>query len=154
VRTLFNLATVESTLVSYPGDAVAFRHWQGDDVSVAVTRLRRTAQGHAAAPHAVHGEEVAWLVRGQMRYTLAGAGGVTASAGQAVILPPYRVHSAECLTDECLIVSWQGPRRDEWGAEGTLPPLRLIGTGGGAVSEPHPAQCPCRAAPDGDPAGR
>ena len=154
VRTLFNLATVESTLVSYPGDAVAFRHWQGDDVSVAVTRLRRTAQGHAAVPHAVHGEEVAWLVRGQMRYTLAGAGEVTASAGRAVILPPYRAHSAECLTDECLIVSWQGPRRDEWGAEGTLPPLRLIGTGGGAVSEPHPAQCPCKAAPDGDPVGR
>jgi quercetin dioxygenase-like cupin family protein len=145
VRTLFNLATVESTLIPYPGDAVAFRHWHGDDVSVAVTRLRGGARGHEAAEHAAHGEEVAWLIRGEMRYTVPGTGQVTAGAGQAVVLPPYRVHSAQCLSEQCLIVSWHGARRDDWGPEGGLPPLRLVTTGGGAVAGVHPAQCPCRA---------
>lgn len=143
VRTLFNLNTVESTLIPYPGGAVAFRHWHGDDVTVAVTRLGRDAQAHAAADHAVHGEELAWLVRGQMRYVLPGVGDVMAAAGDAVVLPPYRAHVAQCLADDCLIVSWHGPRRDEWGPEGSLPPLRLVTTGGGAVANAHPAQCPC-----------
>jgi hypothetical protein len=144
VRTLFNLATVESTLMPYPGGAVAFRHWHGDDVSVAVTRLRRDSHGHAAAEHAVHGEELAWLVRGQMRYVLPGVGEVTAAAGDAVVLPPYRAHVAQCLSDDCLVVSWHGPRRDEWGPEGSLPPLRLVTTGGGRAANSHPAQCPCK----------
>lgn len=144
VRTLFNLATVESTLLRYPGDAVAFRHWQGDDVSVAVTRLRRGGSGHPVSPHAVHGEEVAWLLRGEMRYAVPGAGDVAARAGQAVILPPYRAHSAQCLADECLIVSWHGPRRDEWGAEGSLPELRLVGTGGGLATGEQSAECLCK----------
>ena len=144
VRKLFNLATVESTLLQYPGDAVAFRHWQGDDVSVAVTRLRRGPAGHPAVLHAMHGEELAWLLRGEMRYSVPGTGDVTAHAGQAVILPPYRAHSAQCLADECLIVSWHGPRRDEWGPEGSLPELRLVTTGGGYVPGEHPAECPCK----------
>lgn len=144
VRRLFNVATVESTLLSFPGDAVAFRHWHGDDVSVAVTRLRRGPQGHVAAVHVLHGEEVAWLLRGRMRYTVVGAGEVAAQAGQAVVLPPYRLHSAECLSDECLVVSWNAPRRDEWGPEGSLPPLRLVTTGGGFVPGEHPAECPCK----------
>jgi quercetin dioxygenase-like cupin family protein len=147
VRMLFNLATVESTLFHYPGNAVAFRHWQGDDVSVAVTRLRRGGSGHPAAPHAVHGEEVAWLLRGEMRYAVPGAAEVAARAGEAVILPPYRAHSAHCLADECLIVSWHGPRRDEWGAEGSLPELRLVATGGGLAVGEHPAECPCKRPP-------
>ena len=144
VRYLFNLATVESTLLHYPGDAVAFRHWHGDDVSVAVTRLRRGPSGHVAAMHAMHGEEVAWLARGKMRYDVPGTGEISARAGQAVILPPYRAHSAQCVTDECLIVSWNGPRRDEWGPEGSLPPLPLVTTGGGYVAGKHPAECPCK----------
>lgn len=144
VRHLFNLATVESTLLHYPGDAVAFRHWHGDDVSVAVTSLRRGGAGHLAALHAMHGEEVAWLLRGEMRYTVPGTGDVTARAGQAVVLPPYRAHSAQCLTADCLILSWYGPRRDEWGPEGSLPELRLVTTGGGYVAGEHPAECPCR----------
>lgn len=144
VRTLFNLATVESTLGVYPGGAVAFAHWHGDDVSVAVTRLRGEGAGHQPAEHAVHGEELAWLVRGEMRYLSPGLGEVTAGPGQAVVLPPYRAHSAQCLTDECLIVSWHSPRRDEWGPEGSLPPLALITTGAGAVASHHPAQCPCK----------
>lgn len=144
VRSLFNLATVESTLVDYPGGGVAFRHWQGDDVSVAVTRLRRDRAQHRPGAHAVHGEEVAWLVRGRMRYVAPGLGDVTAEEGQAVVLPPYRAHSAQCLSDDCLIVSWHSPRRDEWGPEGHLPPIELITTGGGAVASAHPAQCPCK----------
>lgn len=143
VRTLFNLNRVEPTLVGYVGGAVAFRHWHGDDVSVAVTRLQRGAQGHPAAAHAVHGEELAWVVRGRMSYTLTGGAQVTAGAGQAVVLPPYRAHSAQCLTPDCLIVSWHGPRRDEWGAEGSLPPLRFVTTGGGAVASEAAAHCPC-----------
>ncbi len=143
VRTLFNLGTVEPTLVSYAGGTVAFRHWHGDDVSVAVTRLQRGGQGHPAVAHAVHGEELAWVVRGQMAYTLTGGAQVTAGAGQAVMLPPYRAHSAQCLTADCLIVSWHGPRRDEWGAEGSLPPLRLVTTGGGMVAGEAAAHCPC-----------
>ena len=145
VRTLFNLKTVESTLVLYPGDAVAFRHWHGDDVSVAVTRLQRGDEGHPAAAHAVHGEELAWVLRGRIRYTLTGGPQTTADAWQAVILPPYRTHSAQCLTDDCLIVSWHGPRRDEWGPENTLPPLRFVTTGGGAVASTVAAHCPCDA---------
>ena len=144
VRTLFNLATVESSLISAPGGAVAFRHWHGDDVSVAVTRLRRGGAGHQPAAHAMHGEEVAWLVRGRMHYTAPGLGEVSAEPGQAVVLPPYRAHSAQCLSDDCLIVSWHSPRRDEWGPEGQLPPLELITTGAGAVASAHPAQCPCK----------
>jgi quercetin dioxygenase-like cupin family protein len=146
VRTLFNLKTVESTLSSYPGGAVAFRHWHGDDVSVAVTRLQRGEQGHSPAEHAIHGEELAWVLRGQMTYTLSGGPELTAGAGQAVVLPPYRVHSAQCLTPDCLVVSWHGPRRDEWGAEGSLPPLRFVTTGGGAVASTLPAHCPCNKA--------
>lgn len=145
VRTLFNLADVESTLMHYPGGAVAFRHWHGDDVSVAVTRLRRGGQGHQAAEHAAHGEALVWVLRGRMRYTVPGAGQVTAAAGQAVMLPPYRAHSARCIGEDCLLVSWHAPRRDEWGLEGSLPPLRLVATGGGAVDAAHPYQCPCRA---------
>ena len=144
VRTLFNLGAVESDLVSDPASGVAFRHWHGDDVSVAVTRLRRDGATHRAAPHAVHGEELAWLVRGRMHYDAPGLGEVTAEPGQAVVLPPYRAHSAECLTDECLIVSWHSPRRDEWGPEGRLPPIELITTGAGAVATAHPTQCPCK----------
>jgi hypothetical protein len=68
---------------------------------------------------------------------------VTAAAGQAVVLPPYRAHSALCLTQDCLIVSWHGPRRDEWGVEGSLPPLRFVTTGGGRVSGAVAAHCPC-----------
>lgn len=144
VRTLFNLETVESTLLRYPGDAVAFRHWQGDDVSVAVTRLRRGGSGHPAVPHAVHGEEVAWLLRGEMRYSVPGAGDVAARAGEAVVLPPYRAHSAQCLADECLVVSWHSPRRDEWGAEGTLPELIRVATGGGPAAAERSAECSCK----------
>lgn len=143
VRTLFNLKTVESTLASYPGGGVAFRHWHGDDASVAVTRLLQGDAGHPASAHAVHGEELAWVVRGRMSYTLTGGPQLTAGPGQAVILPPYRAHSAQCLTRDCLIVSWHGPRRDEWGPEGTLPPLRFVTTGGGSVASPLAAQCPC-----------
>jgi len=145
VRTLFNLGTVESTLLSYAGGGVAFRHWHGDDVSVAVTRLRADGSGHMAATHAVHGEELAWVVRGQMAYALTGGAQVTAGAGQAVFLPPYRAHSAQCLAAECLIVSWHGPRRDEWGVPGGLPPLRFVNTGAGAMTAPVKVQCPCEA---------
>lgn len=143
VRTLFNLKTVEASLGQYAGGAVAFRHWHGDDVSVAVTRLQRGEQGHQAAPHAVHGEELAWVVRGQMRYALTGGEQVMAHAGQAVVLPPYRAHSAQCLAQDCLIVSWHGPRRDEWDAEGSLPPVRFVTTGGGMVAGEAAAHCPC-----------
>jgi quercetin dioxygenase-like cupin family protein len=143
VRTLFNLATVESTLADYPGGGVAFSHWHGDDVSVAVTRLRREGAQHKPAAHAVHGEEVAWLARGRIRYVAPGLGVVTAEPGQAVVLPPYRAHSAQCLSEDCLIVSWHSPRRDEWGPEGSLPPLTLVSTGAGAVSGEHDSQCPC-----------
>lgn len=153
VRTLFNLGTVESTLLSYAGGGVAFRHWHGDDVSVAVTRLRAAGAGHVAAAHAVHGEEVAWVVRGQMTYTLTGGAQVTAGAGQAVVLPPYRAHSAQCLTDDCLIVSWHGPRRDEWGAPDSLPPLRFVTTGAGAMVAPVKVQCPCESSTAGTGAG-
>ncbi len=149
VRTLFNLKTVEASLGQYPGGAVAFRHWHGDDVSVAVTRLQRGDQGHLLAPHAVHGEELAWVVRGQMRYALTGGDEVTAAAGQAVVLPPYRAHSAQCLTQDCLIVSWHGPRRDEWGPEGSLPPLRFVTTGGGLVAGEVVTHCPCEHAKAG-----
>lgn len=145
VRTLFNLRGVESMLMPYPGGAVAFRHWHGDDVSVAVTRLRRGRSGHEAAEHEVHGEALVWVVRGRLRYTAPGTGQVTASAGQAVVLPPYRAHSAQCLGEECLLVSWHTPRRDAWGPEGSLPPLPRVTTGGGAVDAAHPARCPCRA---------
>ncbi|MFP5464088.1 MAG: hypothetical protein ACLGHR_04885 [Gammaproteobacteria bacterium] len=145
VRTLFNLGTVEPTLLSYAGGSVAFRHWHGDDVSVAVTRLRADGPGHVAAAHAVHGEELAWVVRGQMRYTLTGGAQVTADAGQAVVPPPYRAHTAQCLAGECLIVSWHGPRRDEWGAPGSLPPLRFVTTGAGAVAAQVKVRCPCEA---------
>ena len=144
VRTLFNLASVESTLVDYPGGGIAFRHWHGDDVSVAVTRLRRDGLEHTPAEHAVHGEELAWLVRGRMRYVSPGLGEVTADAGQAVVLPPYRAHRAQCLSEDCLIVSWHSPRRDEWGPEDSLPPLALITTGAGAVSDRPAARCPCK----------
>lgn len=146
VRTLFNLKTVEASLGQYPGGAVAFRHWHGDDVSVAVTRLQPGGQGYQGAPHAVHGEEVAWVVRGQMRYALTGGDDVTATAGQAVVLPPYRAHSAQCLTEDCLIVSWHGPRRDEWGPEGSLPSLRFVTTGGGLVAGEAVTHCPCERA--------
>lgn len=155
VRTLFNLKTVESTLAPYPGGTVAFRHWHGDDVSVAVTRLRPGDEGHPAAAHAVHGEELAWVLRGRMRYTLTGGPQLTAGAGQAVILPPYRAHSAQCLTDDCMLVSWHGPRRHEWGPEGTLPPLRFVTTGGGGVASTLAAHCPCDDGADAaGPAGR
>ena len=146
VRTLFNLQTVQESLRRYPGAAVAFRHWHGDDVSVAVTRLWRGAQGHQAMPHAVHGEELAWLVRGQMIYALTGGESVAVQAGQAVVLPPYRAHSAQCLTEDCLVVSWHGPRRSEWGMEGSLPPLRWVTTGGGLVAGEALANCPCEQA--------
>jgi mannose-6-phosphate isomerase-like protein (cupin superfamily) len=142
VGTLCNLGTVEPTLLSYAG-GVAFRHWHGDGVSVAVTRLRADGSGHVAAAHAVHGEELAWVVRGQMAYALTGGAQVTAGAGQAVVLPPYRAHSAQCLAADCLIVSWHGPRRDEWGAPGSLPPLRFVTTGAGEVAAPVKTQCPC-----------
>jgi quercetin dioxygenase-like cupin family protein len=145
VRTLFNLSGVESMLMPYPGGAVAFRHWHGDDVSVAVTRLQRGRPGHQAVEHDVHGEALVWILRGRMRYTVPGAGQVTAGAGQAVVLPPYRAHSAQCVGEDCLLVSWHAPRRDEWGPEGSLPPLRLVATGGGAVDAAQSAQCPCRA---------
>lgn len=146
VRTLFNLKTVEASLGRYAGGAVAFRHWHGDDVSVALTHLQRGGQGHQAAAHAVHGEELAWVVRGQMRYALTGGAQVTAAAGQAVVLPPYRAHSAQCLTEDCLIVSWHSPRRDKWGAEGSLPPMRVVTTGGGQVAGGTTVNCPCEQA--------
>lgn len=144
VRTLFNLATVESSLVDAPSGGVAFRHWHGDDVSVAVTRLRQSGATARAVAHAVHGEELAWLVRGRMRYGAPGLGEVTAEAGQAVVLPPYRAHGAQCLSGDCLIVSWHSPRRDEWGPEGSLPPLDLITTGQDAPAGDLHAQCPCK----------
>lgn len=144
VRTLFNLATVESSLTEDAAGGVAFRHWHGEDVSIAVTRLRRSGAAHRAAAHTVHGEEVAWLVRGRMRYGVPGVGAVTAEAGHAVVLPPYRSHNARCLSEDCLIVSWHGPRRDEWGPEGQLPSIDLITTGAGPAASGHHAQCPCK----------
>ncbi len=150
VRTLFNLASVEATLAQTAGGEVAHRHWHGDDVSVAVTRLRRAPAGHLSAPHAVHGEEFVLVLRGQMAFALAGGAQLSATRGQAVVLPPYRAHGSQCLTAECLLLSWHGPRRDEWGSEGSLPPLRFITTGGGAVASPVPAECPCHAAMEAD----
>ncbi|WP_372718722.1 hypothetical protein [Immundisolibacter sp.] len=144
VRTLFNLQNVEASLLPVGSDSLAFRHWHGQDVSVAVTRLRVGQTGHLRAAHAVHGEEVTFLLRGTMTLTQGDGAVLTAHAGQLVMLPPYRAHSAACLTDDCLLLSWHTPRRDEWGAEGSLPDVRFASTGGGAVTGAAYAGCPCQ----------
>ncbi len=144
VRTLFNLQQVEATLLPVGSESLAFRHWHGQDVSVAVTRLRVGQAGHLRAAHAVHGEEVTFLLRGTMAFTQGRGAALTAHAGQLVMLPPYRAHSAACMTDNCLLLSWHTPRRDEWGAEGSLPDVRFTSTGGGGVTGAAHGVCPCQ----------
>lgn len=130
VRVLFNLNTVADELTEIVPGQLYFKHWHGDDVSIGVTRMVRTAQGHFPGKENVHGEEVALAVKGSLDMTIAGKP-YHVPEGQVLIIPPQLPHTGTCLDDECLLVSWFTPNRmDEWGPEGNAKPeLRFLDKG-------------------------
>lgn len=127
VRILFNLATVADELIEIVPGQLYFKHWHGDDVSVGVTRMVRTAEGHFPGKENVHGEEVALAVKGDLDMTIGGEP-YHVKQGEVLVIPPFMPHVGTCLADECLLVSWFTPNRmDEWGPEGNAKPeLRFL----------------------------
>lgn len=127
VRTLFNLNDVAGELREIVPGQLYFRHWHGEDVTVSVTRMVRTADGHFPGKVNVHGEEVALAVKGSLDMTIDGERHHVPE-GQLLIIPPELPHTGTCLDDECLLVSWFTPERsDEWGPEDNdQPDLRFL----------------------------
>ncbi|MGK2941752.1 MAG: cupin domain-containing protein [Immundisolibacter sp.] len=127
VRVLFNLNDVTKELTEIVPGQLYFKHWHGDDVTVSVTRMVRTAGGHFPGKVNVHGEEVALAVKGSLDMIIDGKPHHVAE-GQVLIIPPQVPHTGACLDDECLLVSWFTPNRvAEWGPEGNATPdLRFL----------------------------
>jgi len=115
VRVLCNLNDLDLHEV-VPGQFF-MRFWHGAESTVAVTRMVRGEEGMVPLSVNCHPEELAIAFKGQLNMRVEGEP-YSFGAGQAFLIPPYLKHEGECLSDDCLLLSWFTPdRREEWGEE-------------------------------------
>jgi quercetin dioxygenase-like cupin family protein len=82
----------------------------GETMTLARFRLRK---GTVVEQHQHASEQIATLLRGRMRFVLAGGDEHVVSAGETIVLPPNVPHAAEALED-CEVLDTFSPVREDW----------------------------------------
>jgi quercetin dioxygenase-like cupin family protein len=74
-----------------------------------------------------HEEEVTIMLSGECRLRIDGED-IVLRAGDTILIPAFKEHLGEFLTDEVVLVSVFVPRREEFGPESDQPPrLSFLG---------------------------
>lgn len=103
-----------------------FKHLHGQGCSVALYKMRRAADIPTRLN--CHEEEVTIMLSGECRLRIDGED-IILRAGDTILIPAFKEHLGEFLTDEVVLVSVFVPRREEFGPESDQPP-RLSFLGG------------------------
>ncbi len=102
-----------------------FKHLHGQGCSVALYRMRSAADIPTRLN--CHEEEVTIMLSGECRLRIDGED-IILRAGDTILIPAFKEHLGEFLTDEVVLVSVFVPRRDEFGPESDRPPkLSFLG---------------------------
>ncbi|MCG2633693.1 MAG: cupin domain-containing protein [Gammaproteobacteria bacterium] len=115
VRILCNLN--ELSLKEVVPDQLYMQFWHGAESTIAITRMVRSETGMVPLSVNCHPEELCIAFSGRLNMRVEGEA-YSFGQGEAFCIPPYMKHDGECVTDECLLLSWYTPdRRAEWGEE-------------------------------------
>ena len=102
-----------------------FKHLHGQGCSVALYRMRSAADIPTRLN--CHEEEVTIMLSGECRLRIDGED-IILRAGDTILIPAFKEHLGEFLTDEVVLVSVFVPRREEFGPESDHPPkLSFLG---------------------------
>ncbi len=100
-----------------------FKHLHGQGCSVALYRMRSAAD--LPTQLNCHEEEVTIMLSGECKLHIDGEDIVL-----RILIPSFKEHLGEFLTDEVVLVSVFVPRREEFGPEGDQAPrLSFLGDG-------------------------
>ena len=69
------------------------------------------AEGCTVAPHAHPHEQASYVIRGVVRFAVAGQD-VVLDAGESIHFPPNQIHGATALADSLLVDAFTPPRED------------------------------------------
>lgn len=104
-----------------------FKHLHGQGLSVGLYKMRSADEIPTAYNY--HEEEVTIMLKGSCKITIDGED-IILGPGDTIMIPGFKEHFGEFLSDEVVLVSVFAPKREEWGPESdTAPKLSFLGDG-------------------------
>ena len=102
-----------------------FKHLHGQGLSVGLYKMRNADEIPTA--HNYHEEEVTIMLKGSCKIKIDDEE-ITLNAGDTIMIPGFKEHFGEFLSDEVVLISVVAPRREEWGPESDIAPkLSFLG---------------------------